>query len=85
MIFDKVISILFGLLGALLGLLPAWSFDTGFSDAASALTQGVQIANAFFPVQTLGICLAAVLGLRAAMGGWQVAVWLYDKIPFKAS
>lgn len=85
MIFDKVIAALFAVLGALLGLLPAWSFDTGFSDAVSALTQGVQIANAFFPVQTLGICLASVFVLRAAMGGWVVAVWLYEKIPFKAS
>jgi hypothetical protein len=85
MIFDSIVTFLVGVLNAVLTLFPAWSLPFDPSALAGNLAAGAANANAWFPVSTLGACIGAIFGLRLVMLGWAVAVFIYDKIPFKAS
>lgn len=85
MIIDKIVQTLFGVMNAILTLFPAWSLPFNPVDVGSGIARGVQALNAFFPVGTLASCILAVLGLKAVMFVWQIGVFVYDKIPFKAS
>lgn len=83
MITDALISVVFGVLVALLGALPEWEPNLdGIEAATGPLGSWLSTANGYFPVTVLGACLATVLGLKLILWGWGFLVWLYEKIPF---
>ena len=84
MIVDAIITILVGLLGGILAVLPAWSMPTLLTSTwPGDIASAVGWANGFFPVYDLGLSLAILLGIRVLMSAWKIAVWLYDRFPFK--
>lgn len=85
MIVDKFVAILFGIINGVLSLFPAWQLPFDMPALAADMATGVSRLNAFFPVSTLGACIGAVIGLKLVMFVWDIAVWVYDKIPFKMS
>lgn len=85
MIIDAIVNILFAVLQGVLGLLPVLDLPAGLTVSASGLGDGLATANTFFPVTTLGTCLGIVLAVRLFLFAWDFLVWLYDKVPFKAT
>ncbi len=84
MITDAIISIVTAILSGILSLLPVWVppdmlTETWPGDIASV----AHWLNGYFPIYTLGICLGIILALRALLAVWVIAVWVYDRFPFK--
>lgn len=80
MIFDLIIGVVMGLLTGVLGLLP--DYDPNFLGFGSGLGSAIAGANSVFPVVTLGICIAVILGLRMFLLAVAFLVWLWDLVPF---
>lgn len=83
MIFDAILTILFGVIEGVLALLPSWSWSLGGSGAA--VGEALATANGLFPVVTLGACLLALVALRGVLVAVALIAWVWDKVPFKAS
>lgn len=84
MIIDLIISIVCGLLGAILSALPAFTLPSFLTSTWPAdLSAWVGQINGYFPIYTVGLCLGVILGLRALLAVWAIAVWLYERFPFK--
>lgn len=85
MITDFILEVMFGLATALVGFLPDWVPPAGLVTNASTL--GVQFSqmNSYAPVSLLGVCLGLVLAVKVALSAWRLAVFVYDRFPFKAS
>lgn len=85
MVTDAVVSILVGFLTGVLSLLPAYSLPAAVAGFGPELGSKIDAWNGVLPVVTIGQVLAATVGLRLFILAWAVVVWLYDKIPFKAT
>lgn len=85
MIFDLIFAFLRSVVTALLTLIPSYDLPASVSNLGGDLGGAVAGANAFFPVEHVGICIGLVVGVRAFLMLWDVLVWLYDRLPFKAS
>lgn len=85
MIVDACIKIVVALLTGIFGLLPAFSFADSLWSAGANLGGSLSTVNGVIPVATLGEALGLVMGTRAFMFVWDVVVFIYDRIPFKAS
>lgn len=84
MIIDAIVGILMAILQGFLALLPSWDFE-GISDFGPALGDSLAAASTVFPVATLGLCLAATLAVWLFINGWQLIVYIWRLIPFKAT
>jgi hypothetical protein len=85
MVTDAVVSVLMGFLTGVLSLLPSWELPASFAAFGPELGAKIDAFNGVLPVVTLGQCLAAMVGFRLFVLAWGLVVWLYDKIPFKAT
>lgn len=83
MIFDAIIGILTAILTGLLALLPAYVLPADFTEVGATLGSALASAGIYFPVGTLGFCIAAVVGVRVFVSVVGVIAWVYDKIPGK--
>jgi hypothetical protein len=82
-IFDKIAAVLLGVLNGVLGLLPSWSLGLDLSGWGEGFGSALAMASGWFPVGILGTCLLTILGLKAALFGWDLLVFLYRLIPGK--
>jgi len=89
-IIDWAMAAVSGVLGGLLSLVPTWT-GGNVLDPAQYAAAGVKIGSAvglvnhYFPVAILGACLVLVLAVKTFGSVWDVIVWLYRMLPFKAS
>lgn len=85
MITDFILEVMFGLATALVDFLPEWVAPSTLTTSASTL--GVQFSqmNSYAPVSLLGACLLLILGVKVFLSLWRLAVFIYDRFPFKAS
>lgn len=83
MIFDAIMTVLTGLLTGLLALLPAYVLPSDFEEVGAALGNALSSAGIYFPIGTLGLCIAAVVGARVFVSIVAVIAWVYEKIPGK--
>lgn len=84
MIVDAILELLMAVLGGIVNLLPAFSLPSALTvDVPSQLASAVNMANAYFPVRDLGVCIGILLGFRLVVAAWSFASWVYDKIPGK--
>lgn len=84
MIVDFIVTLVFGFLTGLLALIPTFTLPS-LSGFGTSVGGTIGAASGYFPVGTLGFCMAAVLLCRLWLLGWTFAVWLYRLIPFKAT
>lgn len=85
MIFDAIIGALISLAAGVLGLFPAYELPASVTDLADTLGSWTATANRFFPMDTLSVAIAAVLGARVFVFLVRVVVWVWDLVPFKAT
>ena len=83
MILDLLVKAVVTIFTGLLGLVPAYSPDSTFSTAGASLGATVSAANGVFPVVTLGACIGALVLARLFLVGWELVVFIYDRIPGK--
>jgi len=83
MIIDWIMQILLTIVGGLIGLFPAYSLPGSMTGFGSTLGSTFATLNGVFPVQTLGVCLAAVMGLWLFLTAWDAIIFVYRLIPGK--
>lgn len=87
MIVDTVAGVVLGLLRGLVELIPVWSPPAEITSPTwlDELGDAVSFANAYVPVGDILLAIGVLLAIRAILMLWHVIVWVYDRIPFKAS
>jgi len=85
MILDAIIGLVVTLLTGLLGMIPAYSLPDSILSAGATIGETVGTINGVVPIVTMGACLAALIGVRMFIWIWQLVVFIYDKIPAKAT
>lgn len=83
MILDAIMAILTAVLTGILALLPSYTLPAEFTQVGATLGNALSSAGIYFPVGTLGVCIAAVVGVRVFVSVVAVIGWVYDKIPAK--
>jgi hypothetical protein len=89
-IVDLIVQVLFGILNAVLGLIPAfeiWQQAEGEGNHYAAERVGDMLAvwDLFSPVGLLLGALVAVLAARVFAAGVSFVDWLWARLPFKSS
>lgn len=83
MITDAFISFFTTVVGGIFGLLPTWDVTVGsFVELGSAIGKAGSMFSQWFPVGTLALCIGVLTAARIALSGWNVIVWIWEKIPF---
>lgn len=85
MIIDLIVTVTLGLLGALLSLAPPWTLPTESVQSGSEIGGYLRPLNFYFPVTDLLVAILAVLAFSAALTLWHLLVFVYDRLPFKAT
>lgn len=85
MIFDLIFSFLASVLTAFLTLIPAYDLPPEVRNLGADIGGAVAGANAFFPVVHVGICIGLVIAARIFLALWDLLVFIYDRVPFKAT
>jgi hypothetical protein len=95
MIVDLLVSVLFGILNAVLGVIPVfevWNPELGLSGTSGNISvlnehvaDSLYAMNLFIPVPTLIYGLLAILATRVFVWGVQFVRWLWSVIPFKSA
>jgi len=80
MIFSFFLTILFSLLGLLIGVLPVGAMSTEISTALSYFIGVLNTFNYVFPVDTLLAVLTIALSVELTFLLWNFANWVYHKI-----
>lgn len=83
MIVDAIIGVLLSLFTGVIGLLPSWQVPSSITDLGGTLGGALSGLNGVFPVGTLGLCLAMMVGCRLFVFAWGLIVWVYRLVPFK--
>lgn len=78
MITDFVLNAIFGGISALLSLAPEASLPPTSSGGGWEIGL-VHNLNNIIPIGTMASCLLALLALRIAMQGWDIAVFVYHQ------
>jgi hypothetical protein len=86
MIPDLIIGLVVAVLRAVIGIVPPWSPDVAaFTEAGEQVGGLGGLLADYFPVTVLMVTLSAVLGFKVLLTAWHGAVFIYDRIPFKAT
>lgn len=90
MIVDVVVTLLFGILNAVLSLIPAhtiWepSLEWGNFGLAGQVGGLLAIWDLFVPMEIVFVVLGALIASRIFVAIVQFVRWLWDIIPFKSS
>lgn len=80
MLLDLLVDLLFGLFEGLLAMIPSYTLDA--SGLGGTLGSALAGANSVFPVTTLGLCIALVIGARVFIAWVAFLAWVWTKIPF---
>jgi len=90
MIIGLIILVLFTLLSAVVGLIPAgdvfepiYSGTTG--GAATTIASFLKTWDLFVPIIVCFNCVLAVLGAKVFVAVAKLVVFVWDKLPFKSS
>lgn len=99
MIVDLFFGIFFGVLNAVLSLIPAWSFNGDQAgegvgcnaiggcgaDVAEQVARWLVVADGFLPVTLFLWGIFVVFGARVFVALVQFVRWVWDVLPLKAS
>lgn len=79
MITDLILELFTSILAGFLSLAPQVSFNAESIASIAGAINGLGAANGYFPVNTLAICLAAVMGLKVIMLGYRLLLFIYHQ------
>lgn len=86
MIVKFLYELVFGILRLIGTFLPEFPYDFApLVDGAEEVGAIASTANGWFPVTTLGLCIGFLFALRLVLSGWQMALFIYARIPGKAT
>lgn len=85
MLIDGLAILFIGLLSGVMGLVPAFSLPSGFGDAGGGIGSVLAAVNQWVPVTTIMMCIAAILACRLFLIVWSLVVFIYDRVPLKAT
>lgn len=85
MLIDGLAMLFIGILNGVLGLVPSFSLPGGFGDAGAGIGSALGAVNQWVPVSTIMLCIAAVLACRVFLVVWSLVVFIYDRVPLKAT
>ena len=86
MVVDAIVNIVLGLLNSLIGLIPAWEVPAALTESFGPNFAGmVAWANGYFPMFDLAICLGIIIGVQGVLFVVRLVVFIYDRIPLKAT
>lgn len=81
-LFDVVAAVLTGLLS----LVPTWAMPAqATANTAQSFGSMFAWANGYAPVFHVLAGVGVLLGFQLLVTGWHVVVWVYDRIPLKAT
>lgn len=83
MIVDVLIGLMVSMFTGVIGLLPAWAPPDSITNFGESVGSAVAGVNGVFPVVTLGICIAMMIGVRLFVLAWGLLIWVYKLVPFK--
>lgn len=72
-------------LTGVLSLIPVWSLPVELTSSSGDIGSALAAVNGVFPIADVGICLGIVVAARTFLFAWALIVFLYDRIPFKAT
>lgn len=83
-----IVSLLWGLAATILdgvfGLAPTFTLDK-LGGVGDSIGSAVATVNGIFPIVWLGGCIAAAVATWAFVALWELAVYVYKLVPFKAT
>lgn len=86
MIVDAILGAFVNVLRGFFDLVPAWSPDLGsLNTTFYTIGHSASVLNGYFPVAAIAVGLGLVFAARLFWFAWIVVVWIYDKIPMKAT
>jgi hypothetical protein len=87
MIVDFIIGVVVTLLRNLFGLIPTFTLSSSFTSGSwiPDIAAWFSFANNYFPLYDLVACLAILAAVKGALLLWDLFVWIYHQIPFKAT
>lgn len=86
MVIEALVALMATSISAVLDVIPSWTPPTeAFSQSSASVGAMAASGNGYFPVKVLGVCLVLVLGLKVALFGWRVIVFIWSVLPFKAT
>lgn len=85
MISDAVIGLVVGLLRGLLALIPGWEPPPDAGDFGVQAGGVVGMLSGYFPITALVVAIGLIYGFRIVMTVWTALVFVYDRLPFKAT
>lgn len=93
MIIDLVLGVLFGILNAVLGLIPEFTLFDGPEGGmttdqwswAQPVADWLRIWDLFMPISVMFVCIVAVVAARVFVVLVQFIQWLWSVLPFKSS
>jgi len=85
-IIDSVLGLIVNLIRGLFDLIPVWSPDLGSLNVSfHRVGQAAGILNGYFPIAVLAIGLGIIFAARLIIAAWYLLVWIYEKLPLKAT
>lgn len=85
MLIDAIMSVLIGAFTAILSFLPEYSLPSSIVTAGASLGSSLSTVNGIVPLGTMAACILALLGVKLYLFVWSAVVFIYDRIPFKAT
>lgn len=85
MILNIIIALGLTMVGGFIGLFPSYTLPDTVTGVGNQVGEALASANGIFPVVVLGSCIVAMLGLVLFLAAWDAVVFIYDRIPFKAT
>lgn len=81
MITEALVHFVGQSLRAVLGLIPTWNPPVDpFTGSAYAVGGMAGALNGYFPVSTILVCLTLLVGLKVALLGWRLIVFVYHQV-----
>ena len=79
MVTEFIIGMTCGIISGFLDLMPSFTIDMSSLAAAGEAIGRAGALEAYFPVTTLFICFALVLGLKLWMLGYRLVLFVYHQ------
>lgn len=85
MIIEWLVRFVLGVIKGLIALIPEFELPEIPPEGFGELTRWLNAVNAIFPIDTLFTILGIALALWMGVFVWKFVLWLWDRLPFKAT
>lgn len=85
MIFDAIVGVLLSLVTGLLGLVPAFQLPNSMMSFGANVGTRAAALDDILPITAIGVCFVILIGVRLFIGAFQLIVFVWELIPFKAT